>query len=369
MISPRFQFDAQSFLLNCWQKKPTLLRAAIPGFQSPISPEELGGLAMEPDADARIVSFNDGSWSLEHGPFTEQDFQRNGTWSLLVQRVDEWFPEVMALRGCVDFLPQWRFDDIMVSYATDGAGVGPHFDQYDVFLLQGAGKRRWKIGPQCNAHTPTVSSSDLRLIDEFEPTETFVLEAGDVLYVPPGFAHWGEAVGESMTYSLGFRAPRIKDLVARLSDTIIDRLEDDLLLEDLDSMRVQPRSGELLSAHTENARQAIINTLRALDTDDDWYAELLSDLSEPPEQSDEPMTRFVELNPSQRLLWQENHDHIAAYLGGERYELRLDDQPILTSLCSGDVIDTHSLDERQIDMLAQWWTLGFLEERFLNETH
>ena len=117
---------------------------------------------MEEQADARIVSFDGSQWTLAHGPFSEQDFQRQGQWSLLVQRVDEWFPEVMALRGCVAFLPQWRFDDIMVSYATDGAGVGPHFDLYDVFLLQGAGERRWKIGPKCDSTTPTLSSSDLR---------------------------------------------------------------------------------------------------------------------------------------------------------------------------------------------------------------
>lgn len=324
---------------------------------------------MEPEAEARVVSFNDGTWSLEHGPFTEEDFQREGQWSLLVQRVDEWFPEVMALRGCVDFLPQWRFDDIMVSYATDGAGVGPHFDQYDVFLLQGAGERRWKIGPKCKTSTPTVSESDLRLIDEFEPTDTFILKPGDVLYVPPGFAHWGEAVGESVTYSLGFRAPGVKDLVARLSDAVIDRLGDDLLLEDNDSMRVQPRAGEIMSAHIENAREAIFNTLRGLDTDDDWYAELLSDLSQPPEQTDEPLARFTELNPSQRLIWQEHSDYITAYLGGERYEMRLEDEHLLTTLCKGHYIDVDLLDDRQHEMVRQWWSLGFLEERFLNDTH
>jgi len=346
-----------------------LIRGAIPGFQSPITPEELGGLAMEPEADSRIVRLEDGAWSLEHGPFTEHDFQRKGQWSLLVQRVDEWFPEVMALRGCVDFLPQWRFDDIMVSYATDGAGVGPHFDQYDVFLLQGAGQRRWKIGPKCDANTPTVSESDLRLINEFEPTETFLLQPGDVLYVPPGFAHWGEAVGESMTYSLGFRAPRVTDLIARLSDTVIDRLEDELLLEDGDSMKIQPRPGEILSTHADNARQAVFNALKALDTDDDWYAELLSDLSQQPEQTDEPIANFVELNPSQRLLWREGNRHIFAYLGGERYEFRLQDEPLLCAICGGEFIEVSALDDYQVDIIKQWWALGFLEERFLNDTH
>lgn len=369
MISPRFQFDAQAFLVDCWQKKPKLIKSAIPGFQSPITPEELGGLAMEPEADARIVSLDEGGWSLEHGPFNENDFQRKGKWSLLVQRVDEWFPEVMALRGCVDFLPQWRFDDIMVSYATDGAGVGPHFDRYDVFLLQGAGQRRWKIGPKCDSTTPTVSDSELCLIDEFEPTDTFLLNPGDVLYVPPGFAHWGEAVGESMTYSLGFRAPRVTDLIARLSDRVIDRLEDELLLEDKDSMKVQPRPGEILSAHTQNARQAVLNALKALDTDDDWYAELLSDLIEPPEQTNEPVANFVELNPSQRMLWRENEDHIAAYLGGERYQMRLEDESLLCAICAGEVVEIGRLDDFQSNIIKQWWSLGFLEERFLNETH
>ena len=324
---------------------------------------------MEEQADARIVSFDGSQWTLAHGPFSEQDFQRQGQWSLLVQRVDEWFPEVMALRGCVDFLPQWRFDDIMVSYATDGAGVGPHFDLYDVFLLQGAGERRWKIGPKCDSTTPTLSSSDLRLIDEFDPIETHVLKPGDVLYIPPGHAHWGEAVGESMTFSLGFRAPRIKDLIARLSDTLIDQIKDDLLLEDQDSMKVQPRPGELTSRHTDNARRAILNTLTALDTDDAWYAELLSDMGPRPEPCEEPIARFVELNPSQRLVWQEASEHIATFLGGELYTLRVEDEAMLTSLCAGEFIDISNTDSYQIDMLRQWWSLGFLEERFLNDTH
>ena len=261
---------AEQFLAEYWQQKPLFCPQAFPDFKPPLTPDELAGLAMEPNAESRMVWQHAGSWQQQGGPFSEDAFHKPDPWTLLVHGVDHWHSGVSALRQALQVIPRWRFDDIMVSYATDGAGVGPHFDQYDVFLLQGAGQRRWKIGPKCDANTPTVSESELLLINEFEPTETFLLQPGDVLYVPPGFAHWGEAVGESMTYSLGFRAPRVTDLIARLSDTVIDRLEDELLLEDGDSMKIQPRPGEILSTHADNARQAVFNALKALDTDDDW---------------------------------------------------------------------------------------------------
>ena len=219
---------------------------------------------MEDEADSRIVSRVANQWQLEQGPFIDTDFLRDGEWSLLVQRVNEWFPEVDALRGCVDFLPTWRFDDVMVSYATDGAGVGPHFDQYDVFLLQGAGQRIWKVGPHCDATTPTIDADGLTLIEEFDTDQVFLLNPGDALYIPPGYAHWGTAVGESMTYSLGFRAPRVADLVARLSDSVIESLRDGLLLEDKGSMRVQPRPGEITDQHLANAQTAVVNAIEAL---------------------------------------------------------------------------------------------------------
>ena len=323
---------------------------------------------MEEQADARIVSFDGSQWTLAHGPFCEQDFQRQGQWSLLVQRVDEWFPEVMALRGCVDFLPQWRFDDIMVSYATDGAGVGPHFDLYDVFLLQGAGERRWKIGPKCDSTTPTLSASDLRLIDEFDPIETHVLKPGDVLYIPPGYAHWGEAVGESMTFSIGFRAPRLADLVARLSDSVIDSLREDLLLEDKESMRVQARPGEITEQHLINARTAVFNAMEAL-SDSDWFAELLSETDEEPPVNEEPMTPSVALVPNQRLLWRDMGDHIAVFLSGRKYRLLLSDEIMLVTLSSGQSLATSQLTGSQVDVLQEWWSLGFIEEPQVDTAH
>tara|TARA_B100000497_G_scaffold106077_1_gene122705 strand:+ start:726 stop:1832 length:1107 start_codon:yes stop_codon:yes gene_type:complete len=368
VISPRFDIDVQWFLSKHWQKKPLLIRSALPGFEAPISPEELAGLAMEAEVDSRIVSRQGKQWQLTQGPFSDDSFERTGEWSLLVQRVDEWFPEVAALRGCVDFIPSWRMDDVMVSYATDGAGVGPHFDQYDVFLLQGAGKRYWKVGPLCDHTTPVIESGGLKLIEEFESSQTFVLEPGDVLYVPPGFAHWGSAIGESMTFSLGFRATPMTDLVARLSDNVIESLREDLLLEDLDSLSEQSRPGEITPQQIQNAHAAVVGAIEAL-ASEDWFPELLSEAPVEPIPQPLPLSDRVMLSTRQRLLWRDAGDVLIAYLGGETHCLELVDQQWLSILCSGGSLSTASLDTRQHDIVAKWWLLGYIEEPELGVAH
>jgi 50S ribosomal protein L16 3-hydroxylase len=368
VISPRFDFNTQLFLDEYWQKRPLLIKNALPNFQSPISPEELAGLAMEGEVDSRIVSRVNHQWQLEQGPFGDADFLRDGEWSLLVQRVNEWFPEVDALRGCVDFLPTWRFDDVMVSYATEGAGVGPHFDQYDVFLLQGAGQRVWKVGARCDVATPTIDADGLTLIEEFDADQMHLLSPGDALYIPPGFAHWGTAVGESMTFSIGFRAPRLTDLVARLSDSVIDSLREDLLLEDKESMRVQARPGEITEQHLINARTAVFNAMEAL-SDSDWFPELLSETDEEPPINEEPMTPTVALVPNQRLLWRDVGDHIAVFLSGRKYRLLLSDEMMLVTLSSGQSLATSQLTGSQVDVLQEWWSLGFIEEPQVDTAH
>ena len=368
MISPRFDFDAQLFLEEYWQKRPLLIKNALPSFQSPISPEELAGLAMEDEVDSRIVSRVDNQWQLEQGPFADTDFLRDGEWSLLVQRVNEWFPEVDALRGCVDFLPTWRFDDVMVSYASDGAGVGPHFDQYDVFLLQGAGQRIWKVGGRCDAATPTIDADGLTLIEEFDADQVHLLSPGDALYIPPGFAHWGAAVGESMTFSIGFRAPRLADLVARLSDSVIESLRDNLLLEDRESMRVQPRPGEITDQHLANARAAVVNALEALG-DTDWFPELLSEANDDLPVNEEPISDRIALVPSQRLLWRDMDNHIAVFLAGRKYRLSVSDEPLVITLSAGQSLSLRGVNATQLEMLKEWWSLGFIEEPQIDTSH
>lgn len=202
--------DLEIFLNEYWQKKPFLIRNPWGAWSNPLEPAELAGLACEESVEARIVTQRNGRWAVEHGPFTEARFGQPdaGPWTLLVQAVDHHVPDVAALIDPFRFMPNWRIDDVMVSYATDGGGVGPHFDQYDVFLIQGAGQRRWRVGGSCDQATALLPHDDLGLMEEFEATDEWTLNPGDILYVPPRIAHEGTAIGDDcMTYSIGFRAP------------------------------------------------------------------------------------------------------------------------------------------------------------------
>jgi 50S ribosomal protein L16 3-hydroxylase len=180
-------FDMAEFLRETWQKKPLLIRNAWSSWSNPLEPDELAGLACEERIESRLVIQSADGWKLEHGPMPEERFRKVGRnpWTLLVQAVDHHVPAVAALLEPFRFLPNWRVDDVMVSYAVDGGGVGAHFDQYDVFLVQGLGTRRWQIGGRCDEATELLPHNDLRLLAAFEPTEEWVLEPGDMLYVPP----------------------------------------------------------------------------------------------------------------------------------------------------------------------------------------
>lgn len=209
----------KEFLGEYWQKKPLLIRGALPGFTDFLTPEELAGLACEDGVESRLV-FNDaGGWTQKPGPFTERDFTflPENNWTLLVQSVDHWLPEVKALLQEVDFIPAWRLDDIMVSYAARHGGVGPHFDYYDVFLVQGQGSRQWQLGAACDSTTPLDTGSGLKILRDFTAEQSVELQTGDVLYIPPGIAHWGTAIEAGLCYSIGFRAPDLPELLTAFS--------------------------------------------------------------------------------------------------------------------------------------------------------
>jgi 50S ribosomal protein L16 3-hydroxylase len=210
-------FDQETFLREYWQKKPLLIKGGLAGWQNPISADELAGLALEDHVESRLIhsrpianSITESQWILEQGPFSEQRLSSldDKNWTLLVQAVDHYAPEVAQLLSYFGFIPSWQIDDVMVSYATKGGGVGPHFDRYDVFLVQGQGQREWQIGQNCHQDTPLQEGQPLSLLTEFNSTETYQLSPGDILYVPPYAAHWGTALdNDCMTYSVGFRSP------------------------------------------------------------------------------------------------------------------------------------------------------------------
>ena len=223
------RFDIARFLATAWQKQPLLIRNPWAQWDNPLEPDELAGLACEAGVESRLIVRGADGLTLEHGPLAEDRFAGLGAdpWTLLVQAVDQHAPQVAALIEPFRFVPDWRIDDVMISYATDGAGVGPHYDQYDVFLIQGLGRRRWRVGPRCDAATPRQPHADLALIADFAATDEWVLEPGDILYVPPGFAHDGVALGDDcMTYSIGFRAPSRAELVEGWGAHVADALED-----------------------------------------------------------------------------------------------------------------------------------------------
>ncbi len=244
-------FDIEGFLRDYWQKQPLLIRNPWAQWRNPVGPDELAGLACEPEVESRLIKLagddGRGRWEFENGPIAETRFGQLGRkpWTLLVQAVDHHVPEVAALIEPFRFIPNWRIDDVMVSYAVDGGGVGPHFDQYDVFLIQGLGRRRWQVGSLCDAATEMLAHDELRLLAHFEPSHEWILEPGDILYVPPRFAHNGVALGDDcMTYSMGFRAPSRSELIAHFCDDLLAGLDDDDRFGDPD-MLVQSNPGEI----------------------------------------------------------------------------------------------------------------------------
>ena len=247
-------FDSEEFLAQYWQKKPVLLSKFIPNFSDSLAPEELAGLACEELVESRLVTEAEpGKWQLRHGPFKDSDFTQlpQSNWTLLVQAVDQWVEDVADIKTLFNFLPSWRIDDIMISFAAQGGSVGPHYDYYDVFLLQGQGERNWKVGDRCDFNAELVPGEELSLLQNFKSTMEFNLSAGDALYIPPRFAHWGTATNDSLCYSIGFRAPSMAEMIEGFSDFIIkdqnpaQRYEDSKAQAGLRSAEIKP---ELLDA-------------------------------------------------------------------------------------------------------------------------
>ncbi len=270
----------QQFLDEYWQKKPLLIRNAFPELESPLDADELAGLALEPEVESRLILENGkaGPWELETGPFDEQRFQQlpEKNWTLLVQAVDQWVPEVEELLDYFRFIPSWRLDDIMFSYAPEGGSVGPHFDQYDVFLLQTSGQRHWQLGQTCDAKTPRLNGTCLDIIEGFEATDDWVLNPGDMLYIPPQLAHWGIAQGdECITMSVGFRAPSHADILSDFSQEIASQLTEDQRYKDF-ALNSQAPSGEISPAAIDNIKNILQHYVDNTEELSHWFGRLMT---------------------------------------------------------------------------------------------
>ena len=267
---------ADQFLAEYWQKKPLLIRNAIPNFEPPIDGDDLAGLSLEAEVESRLVIGDD--WALEHGPFEESRFASlpEQNWSLLVQGVDLWVPEVAGLLSSFDFLPSWRVDDIMVSYAEDGGNVGPHFDYYDVFLIQGEGQRHWQIGQLCSEADLHTDSTALKILKNLEMSDEWTLNPGDMLYLPPKIAHHGVAIGQCTTFSVGFRAPAATEMLDDLATELLSRditpnhLQDPPLNA---AMANEPISG----AYIQQVKELLQQTLDDEQMLGEWFAQFMTE--------------------------------------------------------------------------------------------
>ncbi|MFN3544544.1 MAG: JmjC domain-containing protein [Thiobacillus sp.] len=238
------------FLREVWHKRPLLIRNAVPGFAGLATAAELQALACRDDVESRLVQGSGTQWQLDHGPFRKSDFKRlpKTEWTLLVQSLNHFLPEADALLARFDFVPHARLDDLMVSYAVPGGSVGPHFDSYDVFLLQGSGHRRWQISTQTDL--ALIDDAPLKILRRFKPEDEWVLGPGDMLYLPPHVAHYGVAVDACTTYSIGFRAPTADELAQGFLMFLQDSIKLEGRYADPD-LRLQKHPGEIGRAMLE----------------------------------------------------------------------------------------------------------------------
>ncbi|MFG1172940.1 JmjC domain-containing protein [Erwiniaceae bacterium CAU 1747] len=290
-----YQLDLNwpDFIQRYWQKRPVVLKRGFKNFVDPISPDELAGLAMENEVDSRLVSHQNGKWQVGHGPFESYDHLGENNWSLLVQAVDHWHEPSAALMRPFRFLPDWRTDDLMISFSVPGGGVGPHFDQYDVFIIQGTGRRRWRVGEktELKQHCP---HPDLLQVEPFDAIIDEEMEPGDILYIPPGFPHEGYSLENALNYSVGFRAPSGRELISSFADHILSRELGSYRFSDPE---VQPRENpaEILPAELAGIRQMMLDMIDQPQQFNQWFGEFISqsrhelDVAppEPPYQPDE----------------------------------------------------------------------------------
>jgi len=272
--------NIDDFLLHYWQKKPLLIRSAFPHYKSPISAEELAGLACEEFVESRIIleQKTTPKWVLENGPFLEKRFPKlpKSHWTLLIQGLNKIFPEFDDLLHQFDFIPSWRVDDLMASYAAPEGSVGPHIDQYDVFLLQASGRRKWMISEKAISEDNFEEGLPLKIIKDFTPESEWILEAGDMLYLPPNVAHYGIGMEDCMTFSIGFRAPSQAELLSSYIDEHITTLADDLRYQDPD-LRKSNNNGEISSEAINNIQQILLSHFDDKSKIEDWFGQFITE--------------------------------------------------------------------------------------------
>lgn len=366
--------DPREFLARYWQRRPLLIRQAVPGFTGVLTRDELFALAGNDSVESRLVERREEAWNLRHGPFPAREFRRRRgyPWTVLLQGANLFVRSADLLLRRFNFIPFARLDDVMVSYATHGGGVGPHFDSYDVFLLQGTGRRRWQISAQRDL--ALIDEAPLKLLRAFRPTREFMLDPGDMLYLPPRYAHNGIAEGECMTYSVGFRAPSVQELVTEFLTFMQERMTMNGRYQDA-NLALQRHPAEVAAPMIEQ----VLQLTRRVKWNRSTVREFLGCfLTEPkpsvyfsPPSKPHSRTRFLAglgrdglaLDSKTRFLFSGSR----FFLNGEPVTVKRQDAKIFRQLADERRLDgSSSISNAAIDLLYEWYRLGFLAPSKLN---
>ncbi|MFO1472473.1 MAG: cupin domain-containing protein [Turneriella sp.] len=383
-MKPNLQnFEPAGFMRNYWQKKPQFLPAALPANFLSLSSADLFKLAGRAEVESRLISRNKtrGHWryTANEGPFARGVFSQHknsSDWTLLVQRVNEWLPHIDLLFEYFSFVANWRIDDIMVSYAATGGTVGAHLDNYDVFLCQLKGERTWQFSERPSAQENLEPNQPVRLLTDFRPDKTVRTRPGDVLYIPPRFAHYGVADTECITVSVGFRAPRLERLMGIFFDEMMPRLGESFYTDK--GAKVQTRSGQFSEAALQNiitqAKTGLHRLSRQSPTESLRDA-LLRDLSQTPnaQLGARPrltQTKFaarwrlepLQRNPRNQYFYRVSAGTATLYSAGESFALPASQGTHIAELCNARIFPCTParLKPQALEFWYEMFSLGFV---------
>ena len=365
----------ETFLSQYWQKKPLVIRQGLANFEDFLSPDELAGLASEEFVESRRVYQKDGEWQAEFGPFDSYDHLGKSDWSLVVQAANNWVPDLNQLIECFNFIPRWRFDDVMVSFAAPGGGVGPHIDLYDVFICQGSGSRRWRVGDK-GLHKEFCAHPALLHTEAFEAIIDVELQPGDILYIPPGFPHEGITLENSMSFSVGYRTASAKDMFSSLADHLIDNDLAEQQIEDPDRDIGNSEHGKITNNDFKRIKQQLLNTLND-ELIGDFAGRFLThskcELDLPEEELDFDTNEILEklqkydlkrLGGLRCLYFENSVTQGKFFLNGDQITLPTDLAAVIPLLCNDQTLSYQSLEHwlnnlHLSELLTEWINKGY----------
>lgn len=373
---------AETFLAEYWQKKPLFVKNAFPNFEDPISADEIAGLAFESFIPSRFIYESGGErpWQLKMGPATDEDFAslKDKKWMLVVNDVEKNLPQLKGMLTPFDFIAHWRLDDLQVSLGEDEGTVGAHWDDYDVFLIQGMGQKKWQISYSPVSEDDFMKGVDIRLIEDFKVDEEWIVEPGDMLYLPPRIGHYGVNIGRSVTWSVGFRAPKHQELFRDFIEMKFDAMAEDARYSDPD-MQYAHSKGEL----SDDALDRVVAIVEAgLKTNRDeiakWFAEFMTEpkMFQAPdllEESVSPAQLYefldeggaLEIHPGLSLIHRQIGEQYMLFAGGKSYSLPLEDRSLILLLMDAEFLEYDDLadyleNNRALEFLATLLNEGVL---------